>query len=306
MGLGRIFCVRLALFCLAAALAAQEPSPLSIKVDVRLVNVAFIVRDQSGALAANLTKDDIEVTEDGVPQEIRFFGRSADLPLRLALVVDVSPSQETFNKRHVADIREFLRSAVTPRDHTTLIRFGNHIRAVSDLGQLVEMRRGGDYEELDPDDTRDGGTALFDAICATATRKMASDSGERKAILLFSDGGDNSSAHDLLDAIEAAQSADSPIYTVRYTEDKKHGLNSRDRYGIREMDRLAKETGGASFDASQGDVVKSLAQVAEELRSMYDLGYVSNSASAAGFRKIEIRAKRPGLTIRAKPGYYAR
>jgi len=297
--------VRLALFCIAIVLAAQEPSPLSIKVDVRLVNVAFIVRDQTGALAANLTKDDVEVLEDGVPQEIRFFGRSADLPLRLALVVDVSPSQEKFNKRHVSDIREFLRSAVTPRDHTTLVRFGDHIRAVKDIGQILETRK--DYEELDPDDTRDGGTALFDALCATATRKMASETGERKAILLFSDGGDNSSAHDLLDAIEAAQTADSPIYTVRYTEDKRNGLNSRDRYGIREMDRLAKETGGASFDASQGDVAKSLAQVAEELRSMYDLGYVGNSASAAaGYRKIEIRAKRPGLTIRAKPGYYAR
>jgi hypothetical protein len=68
----------------AASLAAQEPPALCVKVDVNLVNVAFIVRDRSGALAGEFSRDDIEVFEDGVRQEIGFFGRSNDLPLRLA------------------------------------------------------------------------------------------------------------------------------------------------------------------------------------------------------------------------------
>jgi Ca-activated chloride channel family protein len=282
---------------------AQEPTPMSIKVDVRLVNVAFIVRDQTGALATSLTKDDIEVFEDGVRQEIRFFGRSADLPLRLALLIDVSPSQDKFNKQHVRDIQNFLTSAVTPRDRATFIRFGDHIRVIDRLQDLESKR---DYVEIDPDETREDGTALFDAICATAAEKMTGVARERKAILVFSDGEDNSSAHDLIDAIEASQTADSPIYTVRYTEVKRGRLTSRDRYGIREMDRLASETGGASFDASKDDVAKELRQVAEELRSTYELAYVSTNASGAGYRKVEIRAKQPGLTVRAKPGYYAR
>lgn len=276
---------------------------MSIKVDVRLVNVAFIVRDQNGALSTNLTKDDIEVFEDGVPQQIRFFGRSSDLPLRLALIIDVSGSQDKFNKRHISDIQNFLTSAVTPRDRATLIRFGDHIRV---FDRLEDLDNGRNSVELDPDDTREAGTALFDAICATAKEKMESQTGQRKAILVFSDGEDNSSAHDLIDAIEAAQTADAPMYTVRYTESSRGRLTSRNRYGMLEMDRLAKETGGASFDATHEDVSKQLREVAEELRSTYDLGYVSTNASGAGYRKLEIRAKRPGLNIRAKPGYYAR
>jgi Ca-activated chloride channel family protein len=309
--------MRIVVLLIAAALSAlcQEPAPLSIKVDVKLVNVAFIVRDQTGALAANLAKDDVEVLEDGRPQEIRFFGRSADLPLRLALVIDVSGSQSKFNKRHLRDIRDFLGLAMTPRDRATLVRFGDHIRVVTDitptparfLDEIEELKSNRHYLELDADDTRDGGTALFDAICATAAmNEMQTETSERKAMILFSDGEDNSSAHDLIDAIENAQIADSPIYTVRYTETKGGRLTSRNRYGMREMERLAKETGGASFDASLEDVAKSLREVADELRSTYDLGYVSTNPAVAGYRKVEIRVKRPGLTVRARPGYYAR
>ena len=304
------------LLLLAPAVFAQEPAPLSIKVDVSLVNVAFIVRDRSGALAGNLTKDDIEVLEDGVPQEVRFFGRSADLPLRLALIMDVSSSQDKFNKQHISDVGKFVSSAIETRDRVLLICFGDHIRVVSDFNrsprEMIDAMSAfekGDrkFPELDPDDTRDAGTALFDSLYAVATQKLNDSERERRAIVVFSDGEDNSSAHDLLDAIEAAQSADAPIYTVRYTEARRGRLTSRNRYGMREMDRLAQETGGAAFDASKTDVAASLRQVAEELRSMYDIGYTSTNASRIpGFRKVEIRVKRPGLTARAKPGYYVR
>jgi Ca-activated chloride channel family protein len=306
--------VRTLIFLAAAALLAQEP--LSIRVDVRLVNVAFIVRDQGGALAGTLTKDDIEVVEDGVPQEVRFFGRSGDLPLRLALVMDISGSQEKFVKRHNHDLEKFVSGAITARDRVMLICFGNHIRVAANFGASPHEMTGAlsefdkniqDLPELDRDPTRRDGTALFDALYAVASGKLGTPSGERRAIILFSDGEDNSSAHDLMDAIEAAQTADAPIYTVRYTEVEKGRLTSRNRYGMREMERLAKETGGAPFDASRDNVAESLRQVAEELRSMYDVGFVStNTARDGRFRNIEIRVKRPGLTVRAKPGYYAR
>ena len=125
--------------------------------------------------------------------------------------------------------------------------------------------------------------------------------------ILFSDGEDNSSAHDLIDAIEEAQLADSTIYTVRYTESKHGRLTARNKYGTLEMDRLANDTGGASFDASQTDVAASLRQVSEELRSMYDIGYITTNPARDGtFRKLAIRVKREGFTVRTKPGYYAR
>jgi Ca-activated chloride channel family protein len=301
---------------LTLLLFGQEPPEPSIKVDVNLVNVAFLVHDASGALSASLSKDDIEVFEDGVKLDIRFFGRSADLPLRLALVADFSGSQEKFIKKHDRDIEKFLKTSVSPKDRAMLVCFGNHIRVVSDfssspadlLDGLAEFQKGSrHFPELEPDDTREGGTALFDALYLTALHKLLPDHAARKAIILFSDGEDNSSAHDLIDAIEEAQLADSTIYTVRYTESKHGRLTARNKYGTLEMDRLANDTGGASFDASQTDVAGSLRQVSEELRSMYDIGYITTNPARDGtFRKLAIRVKREGFTVRTKPGYYAR
>lgn len=301
---------------LAGMALGQEPAGLSIKVDVSLVNVAFIVRDRVGTLNRSLTKDDIEVFEDGVKQEVQFFGKSGDQPLRLALVADMSGSQEKFTKQHHRDIERFLESAVTAKDKAMLVCFGNRIRVVKDFTSSVGSVMDGlesfqkgrrDFPELDPDDTRRGGTALFDAVYVVSGEKLAAASGERKALILFSDGEDNASAHDLLDAIEEAQAADSVIYTVRYTEGGKGQLRARARYGMREMGRLAKETGGAAFDASLKSVGKALGEVAEELRSMYDVGYTStNPARDGSFRKVVIRVKQPGAVVRSKPGYFAR
>ncbi len=303
------------IFCLLPACIAQEP--VSIKVDVSLVNVAFIVRDGSGALASGLGKDDIEIYEDGVKQDVRFFGRSADTPLSLAVLLDVSGSQDRFIKQHNHDLERFLGAALSKRDQALAVCFGNHLRLVSDFSnspqavmEAVARFGKGDrhYPELDPDETRAGGTALFDAVHAVATGKLGGVAGGRQAILLFSDGEDNSSAHDLMDAIADAQNVDAPIYTVRYTEPSRHGrLTSRNRYGIKEMERLARETGGRAFDAAQQGVGESLKQVAEELRSIYDIGYVSsNPARDGSFRKVSIRVNRPGYMARSKTGYFAK
>ncbi|HXJ40197.1 MAG TPA: VWA domain-containing protein [Bryobacteraceae bacterium] len=310
--------MRFGLLTLLLAIGAlgQEPAGLSIKVDVNLVNIAFIVRDATGALDRSLTKGDFELFEDGVKQELQFFGKSGDLPLRLALVADMSGSQDKFVRQHHRDIEKFLKVAITAKDNSMLVCFGNHLRVVSDFGSSVDglmesldaFQQGNQhFPEMEPDDTRSGGTALFDATYFTAREKLASATGERKALILFSDGEDNSSAHDLMDAIEAAQSADSVIYTVRYTEEKHGRLPARARYGIREMDRLAKETGGAAFDASTKNAGEALAEVADELRSMYDVGYISTNPNRDGtFRKLTIRVKREGFTARSKPGYFPR
>ena len=298
-------------------LSAQDFSTEPIKVDVNLVNVAFIVHDSTGALARNLTKDDIEVFEDGVKQDVKFFSRSGDLPLLLGLVVDGSSSQDKFVKQHRHDMETFVTDSITPRDRVLLIGFGDHIRVACDftssasdlIDALDRFQKGSgrNFPELDPDKTRVDGTALFDAVYLTAVEKLKPIPGERKALILFSDGEDNSSAHDLMDAIEAAQSADSLIYTVRYTAPRRNGLTARNRYGIREMDRLARETGAAAFNASEKDVSVSLRQVTDELRAIYEVAYTTTNPAHDGlFRKVVIRPKQDGFTVRAKPGYYAR
>jgi len=126
-------------------------------------------------------------------------------------------------------------------------------------------------------------------------------------VLLFSDGEDNSSSHDMMTTIEKAQAENVVVYAIRYTE-KEHGkLTARNKYGTSVMDRIAKETGGAHIDAEVTDPHTYFRQIAEELRTSYELGYYpTNSGKDETFRKIVIRPKQSGLKIRTKTGYFSR
>jgi Ca-activated chloride channel family protein len=298
--------------CLFVADAfGEEP----IKVSVRLVNVAFSARDSRGALVENLTKDDVEVFEDAVPQKVSFFAHSVDVPLTLGLVVDFSGSQDQFTKQHERDLQVFLKDVLGPRDRVFLVGFGNHVRLISDFSQSgeqmmqkLDMYRHKDahFPELGPPESRDLGTAFYDSIFYSITEKLVGESG-RRALLVFSDGEDNSSSHDMMTAIEAAQSANVLVFTIRYTE-KNHGnLTARNKYGIRVMDRIAKETGGQHIDAAATDPKTYFRQIAEELRSSYELAYYpSNPVRDDTFRKIAIRPKQAGITVRSRTGYFSR
>jgi len=303
-----------AIFCLAAGAAAGELQ--HIRVDVNLVNIAFAVRDARGALAADLHKDDFEVLEDGIPQRVSFFARSADVPLSLALIADASGSQEHFIKRHRHDLQTFLREVLAPGDRAFLVCFGNHLRLAADFSaSSQELMEGLDrfdhgdrhFPELGPVEDRELGTAFYDALYYAVTEKLAQVGGGRRALIVFSDGEDNSSAHHMLDAIEAAQIGDARIFAMRYTE-RAHGhLTARNKYGTRVMERIARETGGADFDAGQGDVAAIFRQIGDELRSSYELAYVStNTVRDGSFRKVTIRPRQAGFTVRTKTGYFAK
>lgn len=300
------------LFCLyATSGSGQEP----FRVNVRLVNVAFSVRDSRGALIENLTKDDVAVFEDAVPQKISFFAHSVDVPLTLGLIVDFSGSQNQFTKQHEHDLQVFLKDVLGPKDRVFVVGFGNHVRLITDfsqsgaqvLEQLDIYRHHNDhFPDLGPKESRVLGTAFYDSIFYSVMEKLVNESG-RRALLVFSDGEDNSSSHDMMTAIEAAQSANVLVFTIRYTE-KEHGkLTARNKYGISVMDRIAKETGGRHIDAETTDPRTYFRQIAEELRSSYELAYYpSNPIRDDTFRKIAIRPRQPGVTIRSRTGYFSR
>ena len=295
----------------AAVCLAEEP----IRVNVKLVNVAFSARDSRGALVNSLTQDDVEVFEDAVPQKISFFAHSVDVPLTLGLIVDSSGSQDQFSKQHQHDLEVFLKDVLGPKDRVFLLCFGNHLRLVSDFSQSgpelmdrlkLYQHSSQHFPELGPKQDRDLGTAFYDSIYYSVTDKLASENG-RRALLVFSDGEDNSSSHDMMTAIEAAQAANVLVYTIRYTEKKDGHLTARNQYGIRVMDRIAKETGGQAIDAETTDPKTYFQQIAVELRTSYELAYYpTNPLPDDTFRKIVIRSKRPGLTVRSKTGYFSR
>jgi Ca-activated chloride channel family protein len=304
-----------AVLCLCGAvLFAQAP----IRVNVNLVNVGFSVRDARGNLVTTLTQDDVELTEDGVPQHISFFARSTDVPLNLGLIMDVSGSQEGFIRPHHKDLQNFLKTVLSTRDKAFLLAFANRIVLVCDYtGSAKELvdslsgfeheRRRGDYPIVGPPEIRILGTAFYDALYHSSTLMMQNIDRGRRALVVFSDGEDNSSAHHMLDVIEAAQANDVSLFTIRYTETHDGRLNARNKYGISVMDRIALETGGSTFDGQGRGLLESFQQIGEQLRSSYELAYhTSNPPGDKTFHKIVIRCKQPGMTVRAKSGYYAR
>ncbi|HVO98202.1 MAG TPA: VWA domain-containing protein [Bryobacteraceae bacterium] len=288
---------------------AQDP----IKVSVRLVNVAFTVRDANGTPVTNLTRDDFEVLDDGQRQPISFFARGEDLPLALGLIVDASGSQSKFVKQHERHLRAFLNDVLGPRDRALLLCFGNHLRLASDFSnsasEILEGLRA--YEkktvsvpEIGPHELRQGGTAFYDALYYSTLRKLVRTEQGRRALIVFSDGEDNSSAHTMMDVIEAAQAEDVTLFCIRYTETAKGEWTARNKYGASVMARLARETGGADFDAEKSDLRGSFRQIAEQLRSSYELAYHAGAADGT-FHKLSIRVKQSGLTVRSKTGYYS-
>src|SRR3954465_3819457 len=159
MKLSRAICL------LAIAAPLLYLAQAQIRVEVNLVNVGFSVRDEKGHLVTNLTQNDFEVAEDGVPQKIAFFARSTDVPLTLGLLMDVSGSQREFLKPHHNDLQAFLKTVLRAQDRAFLVCFGNNLRLMSDYTnsakQLVEgvknfdkSRRVEDYPTIGPREHR--------------------------------------------------------------------------------------------------------------------------------------------------------
>ncbi|HLK63054.1 MAG TPA: VWA domain-containing protein [Bryobacteraceae bacterium] len=310
---------RLGIFLLCvASCAAQTP----FRVDVQLVNVGFSVRDSSGKLVTNLTQDDFEVIEDGVPQKISFFAKSSDVPLNLGLVVDLSGSQGPFIKQHHKDLKTFLTEVLTPQDRAFLVCFGGNVRLVTEyspsakfLSDALEGFQGtehkGDYPMLGPREIRTQGTSFYDAIYHTSRQMLTNAERGRKAMIIFSDGEDNASAHHMMDAIEAAQTNNVLLFCIRYTDIRNGRENARNKYGTSVMARLARETGGMDYDAKEKGLAQNFREIGEQLRSSYELGYHSTSPDAdESFHKVVIRGKQgtpaAQLTVHAKTGYYSR
>ena len=303
-------------FLLGAAGAVGLRAQSAIAVDVRLVQVTFSVRDASGAIVPGLTAEDFEVFEDDAPQRLTRFSHGGDAPLRLGVLVDGSGSQQAFFDRHRHDLADFLDAALEPRDGAFLLGFGNSLRLICDFANDSDAMMArldyyrshpGRLPTVGPEERREGGTAVYDAIYHSIHQKLSGDDGGRRALLALTDGGDNSSAYHMLDALEAAQAADVRLFSIWYAESSGGRRKARDRYGLRALGRLAQDTGGELFEGSDESLREQFRRISEDLRTSYEAAYYSSKASNDGrFRQVEIRPRDATLRVRSRPGYYAR
>ncbi|HEY1524764.1 MAG TPA: VWA domain-containing protein [Candidatus Angelobacter sp.] len=340
----------------------ETSGKLDITVHVKVVNVPATVRDKHGKIINTLTKDDFIIQEDGRPQTLHYFSQESNLPLTLGLLVDTSLSQRRVLGQERTASSSFIDQMLRPdRDKAFLIHFDREVELDQDLTSSPEKLRSaldglqtpqftqtsggnapnGGSPSQDPGGypggrrgghggggAHGGGTLLYDAVYLSSDELMKKQSG-RKAVVVLSDGVDRGSKETLRGAIEAAQRADTVVYSILFKDEEPqhsfggfgggmgggmgrhgggHGREPEEYRpdGKKILEQISRETGGRLFEVSGKQTVEKIyAQIEEDLRNQYSLGYTPDrSDPGEGFHKISVKTKQKDLTVHAREEYY--
>jgi Ca-activated chloride channel family protein len=283
----------------------QLPARISdqtYRVSVDLVNVLCSVFDKNtNSFVTNLTRDDFAVFEDEQKQEIKNFARETDLPLTLAMLMDTSQSVAPKLKFEQEAATQFFQTILREKDRAMLVEFDSGVRLLQDFtSDPNKMAR--EIKKL----RAAGGTALYDAVYNTCDEKLIRETG-RKAIIILSDGEDESSRTSLHQALELALRAEATIFAISVSKGGFFGVGNGSREGDAVLKEMAQETGGrVFFPFKVEELDNAFRQINQELRSQYNIGYLStNSARDGSYRKIEIKVQEKGLKLNYRKGYYA-
>ena len=304
----------------------QDPAPQDqgrITRIVNLVDVLFTVLNHRNKLVPDLDKADFKIFDEGKPQEIRYFSKQTDLPLRIGMLLDTSNSVRDRIKFEQDASINFLFSVLRRnKDQAFVMTFDDEPQILQaftgDAGalrdQIVRTRAG-------------GGTAIYDAIYLACEKELShpprppGDQPDvvRRVMVLISDGDDNLSNHTRAEAIEMAQRTSVVIYTISTStqwislsqtdpsksNDRKYHKTDGDQI----LEELANQTGGRSFFPYHvDDLDVSFQDIGDELRNQYSIAYAPTNYTLDG-RYHKIRIETPdhkGYQIRARRGYFAR
>jgi VWFA-related protein len=309
------------IFVTVAHLPAQQPAgdegPL-IKVDVNVVNVLCTVRNKANGLVGNLEKSDFTISEDGKQQTITNFTRETDLPLTMALLVDVSESQERLIEVERRAAHDFFTHVLRKKDEAFLISFGAEAELLQDstnspellLDGLNQLRLSVPVTGLHPGPVPTmqhlAGTILYDAVYLAANEKLKGEVG-RKAIIVITDGVDTGSKITRDQSIESSQRADSIIYSIFYQDSAAYGPFGGGGGGYGELQRMSGDTGGRVFRVDRKYTLEdAFRDLQDEMRSQYSISYTpTNSKRDGTFRKIDLRASNKDYKVQTRKGYYA-
>jgi Ca-activated chloride channel homolog len=279
-----------------------------------LVHLVATVMDHRHEFVTDLDQSDFKVLEDGAPQQIRYFGRDTDLPLRIGILLDTSNSIRPRLEFEKEAANDFLEHVIRRnKDQAFLMTFDNEPEVIQDytgdlalLTEAIRKQRAG------------GGTALDDAIYR-ASEKLSNpplpkgpNPEVRRVLVVISDGDDNLSDHALSESVEAAIRAEAAIYCISTNTDwlAIDGDKPRKMHvegGDKVLEEFADQSGGRVFYPYKvDDLAQSFVDIGTELRSQYFIAYSpSNSQSTGKYRKIEVQTDRKGLSVRTRKGYYA-
>jgi Ca-activated chloride channel homolog len=286
--------------CLAAAsLAAQQPG--RFRAGVELVSLNVTVMD-GAKYVTGLDQDAFEVFEDGARQAITFFSRIQQ-PIALAILLDTSNSMEenlsTAQEAAIGFVRRMRKE-----DAIEVIEFNSQVRIAQPFTNDVAG-----LERAIRQSTVNGSTSLYNAIYVSLNelkkeRARSAEEIRRQAIVVLSDGDDTSSLVEYDVVLEMAKRSETAIYAIGLRQTEIGRTKFREAEFV--LRQLSQETGGrAFFVTGAAELPKIYEQISEELASQYSIAYSSRNPMRNGaWRRVEVRVYRPGLSARARRGYY--
>ncbi len=272
-----------------------------IRKNVEEVRVVFSVLDRQGRFVDDMTPNDVELKDDDrIIDELTGFSRSSNLPLRLALLVDVSESMTREFGQEQQAAGDFLRNVVRPEyDQAFVLTFATRVDPKQPYLHEAHV------EKLKMHAQSGGQTALYDAICSACLDELMNaqeNSPVRRVIVLLSDGEDTQSRHSFPEAVEWAQRAGVAVYAVTVH-------NARGEFpGDRVLKELASGTGGRAFVLKNYDQLPSVfSEIEGELRAQYVVTYRRSVAPPhSGFHALQVMLRNhPGLKVNCRRGYFA-
>jgi len=303
----------------------QEPDQDDgvIKLNTELVDVVFTVLDERSRLAGDIKQDQIDILEDGVPQQVKFFDKNSNVPIMAALLIDLSGSQEFILPQEKDAAETFFQSAFRPgKDYGSLVTFRGETELVQGLTSNIDRltkslrRLKRDLVFRADEGPESQGTSLYEAIRITTdeilqdkTAKRITEGDDqyryviRRAMVILTDGKDTTSQWTMKQALEQANRAGILIYPI--------GIGDNFRFGdvdSKILNDMASATGGhAYFPKNEEDLRAAFKEIQQELSSQYVIGYEpKNNRKDGTFRKVEIRLKdRPGWQVVHRSGYFA-
>jgi len=278
--------------------ATQQGDVFVFRKQVDEVTLHATVVDDHNRLITNLAKNDFTVFEDGKPQRITSF-RNEDIPVAMGIVIDNSGSMREKRPAVNAAAINLVQSS-NPQDQVFIVNFNDEYFLDQDYTAKIPKLK----DALERIESR-GGTALYDAVIASADHLKSSGALEKKVLLVVTDGEDTASRHVLEGTLRLLEEKNGPtIYTIGLLQDE-HA--KRARRALREM---AEDTGGVAFfpkDLSEVQAITS--QIAHDIRNQYTIQYKPGTPqSTGGYRMVKVEANAKGykkLQVRTRSGYYA-
>lgn len=283
----------------AAQAPGPGPKPFTLEVNVDVVSVTAVVHDKAGHFIRGLGPGNVQLLEDGVPQEVSYFreasGEGAEkIPLSVVLVLDASGSMSR-NMHFLQEAALNFVYKLEDIDKALVVQFNESIKGsaeftgdISRLESFVEALQAW------------GGTSLYDAIHYSLGR--IKDQPGRKALVVFTDGADTTSQMSEQEVIDYARAVEATIYCVGIRGEE--GLFARSPRGF--LRKIARETGGAFFFPDKvGDLIKVFAEISDELKNHYLLAYTPKRPPDGSWRTIELRVDRKDAEVRVRKGYFA-